>query len=535
MGLETLSQRAYPPDIPRSIEIPSWRVEDLLRQAAVRYPDHQALAFYDQDWSYQTLWHAVLRMARAFQDRGLRSGDRVALMLPNCPQYVVSYYAVLLAGGIVTQVNPMLVERELLALLEDSGSRIIVAFDALLPRIEALRPRVALEWVVGVSFAGRVDRPEVLDFEEFLSLSSSAPPSAAGGDPEDVAVLQYTGGTTGHPKGAMLTHRNLVANVLQIRAFTPALQAGAERCLSVIPLFHVYGMTVCMNVTLSMGGCLVLLPRFDLAEVLRTIRQGVTNWPGVPTMYTALLQVPELAQYGVNTIRSCLSGSAPMPVELMQKFEAVTGAPIAEGYGLTEASPVTHSNPLWGVRKPGTVGLSYPSTEYRIVNPDTGEDVSIGEVGELWIRGPQVMKGYWNQPLETEATLTKEGWLRTGDLATVDGEGYVSIVDRLKDLIIASGYNVYPREVEEVIYQHPCVLEAVVVGAPDPYRGETVRAVIVPKPGVVLSRAEMDAYLKANLAPYKCPKIIEFRDALPKSAIGKILRRVVREEAERHP
>ncbi|MCY0877604.1 MAG: long-chain fatty acid--CoA ligase [Firmicutes bacterium] len=530
MGLELLSQRAYPPHVPKTIDIPPWRVEDLLKEAVRHYPQHPALQFYRLRWSYRELWSRVLRMARALQDLGLEPGDRIALILPNCPQYVVSYYAALLVGATVTQLNPLLVERELKALLQDAACRAVIALDAVLPRVEAVRREVGVEWVVGVSLAGRVEQAGVIEFEAFLAAASAEFPRDVCASPEDVAVLQYTGGTTGQAKGAMLTHRNLVANVLQVRAFMPELQAGAERCLAVIPLFHVYGMTVCMNVTLSLGGCLVLLPRFDIHDVLAAIREGITTWPGVPTMYAALLQVPHLREYGVQHIRSCNSGSAPMPVELLAQFEEVTGAAILEGYGLSEASPVTHSNPLWGTRKPGSVGLSYPSTEYRLVDPETGVDVPVGVVGELWIRGPQVMKGYWRRPEDTAAALTPEGWLRTGDLAVVDGDGYVSIVDRLKDVIIASGYNVYPREVEEVIYRHPGVLEAVVVGAPDPYRGETVRAVIVPKPGVTLTLAEMEAHFQANLAPYKRPKIVEFRDALPKSAIGKILRRVIRGE-----
>lgn len=531
MGIEERSRALYPADVPVTIDIPAWRVQDLLRESAERHPDHEALVFYSHHWTYAELWQAVRRFAAALQAGGLQAGDRVALMLPNCPHYVMAYYGTLLAGGIVTQMNPLLVERELQALLEDSGSTVMVAFEPLLPRVLTVKAQTPLRRVIGVSFDGSAARDGVEDFMAML-MASAPDLQPVAGSPEDVAVLQYTGGTTGRPKGAMLTHRNLVANVLQSYHFSKSgMTVGEETALVVIPLFHVYGMTVGMNLGVFLAGKMVLLPRFEMGEVLHAIQEHhITLFPGVPTMYVGLLQVPDVDTYGVSSIRICNSGSAPMPMELMDRFEQRTGATILEGYGLSEASPVTHSNPYFGTRKPGTVGIAFPSTECRIVHPATGEDVAPGELGELLIRGPQVMKGYWNRPEDTAAALTPDGWLHTGDLASYDEEGYVSIMDRLKDLIIASGYNVYPREIEEVLYQHPDVVEAVVVGAPDAYRGETVRAVIVPRPGSGLTVDALEAYLRENLAAYKRPKIIEFREALPKSAVGKILRRVVRDE-----
>jgi long-chain acyl-CoA synthetase len=507
-------------------------VQDLLQRASEIYPERDALIFAQAHWKYQQLWNDVKRFARALQDRGLTRGDRVAIMLPNSPQYVIAYFGILLAGGIVTQVNPLLVERELQEILHDSGSRMLIVLDALLPRVANVRSHTALQVVIGVRFQGSVAVNNVEDFTAVLASASPGDPQDVPTQSTDAAVLQYTGGTTGRSKGAVLTHRNLVANVLQVRTFGEYYD-GEEKILGVIPLFHVYGLTVVMNFGVYVGACVVLLPRFEVGEVFAAIRDHqITLWPGVPTMYVALLQVPSLTRESVQSIRYCNSGSAPMPVTLLRQFEERTGATILEGYGLTETSPVTHANPSWGTRKVGTVGVAVPSTEFRIVDITSRQDVPLGTVGELWIRGPQVMQGYWQNPEETAQTLVDGEWLRTGDLASCDEDGYVSIVDRIKDLIIASGYNVYPREVEDVLYTHPDVLEAVVVGAPDPYRGETVRAVVVLKPNATLTESSLKEYLNANLAAYKRPTIIELRDRLPKSAVGKILRRVVRDELQ---
>lgn len=531
MPLETLGRGLYPPQVPQEISIPAWTIPDLLARAAQSFPERDALIFYQARWTYHKLWADVRRLARGLQERGIHPGDRVAIMLPNCPQYVMAYYAIALCGALVVQINPLLVERELETLLNDSGSRAIVVYDALLDRVAAVQPRTAVAEVYGVSLTGTVAQAGVVDFWAVLSSASPSDPLPVPMAPDDVAVLQYTGGTTGRSKGAMLTHRNCVANVLQLSAFGEFFP-GEEVVLGAIPLFHVYGMTVVMNLGIHLGATLVLVPRFDPAECAQAIASHrITLWPGVPTMYIALLQLPGLNPGTISSVRFCNSGSAPMPTDVMKQFEEKTGAALLEGYGLSEAAPVTHGHAThWMARKPGTVGIAIPSTEFRIVDPHTHQDLAVGELGELWVRGPQVMKGYWHQSQETDKVLVAGGWLRTGDLASCDSEGYLTLMDRLKDLIIVSGYNVYPREIEEVLYQHPQVLEAVVVGVPDPYRGEAVRAVVVPKPGASLTSEALNAYLAHNLAAYKRPKILEFRTELPKSAVGKILRRVIRDE-----
>lgn len=525
----------YPSEVAVDLEIPDWSLPDLLAQTVRLSPDAEAMTFYGHRTTYRELQQAAHAFASALQQAGIQKGDRVALMLPNSPQYVIGYYGILTTGAIVTQVNPLLVERELQYILQDSGARAIVVLDSLYPRVKNIQANTSVTTVIAVSLQPSTASftPDVR-FDQFLQQGFVQPLTETAFNPvQDVAILQYTGGTTGRSKGAMLTHRNLVANVIQgYEFFKSELQFGQERCLTVVPLFHVFGMTACMNLSIFMGSSLVLLPRFEIKEVLETIqREKPTFFPGVPTMYVALTHFPGVEAYGVNSIRTCNSGSAPMPVELLKGFERTTGAKILEGYGLSEAAPTTHCNPPFAPRKPGSVGIGLPSTEYKIVDVRAGEaEVPVGEIGELVVRGPQVMKGYWNMPEETAQTL-REGWLYTGDLARMDEDGYVYIVDRKKDLIIASGYNIYPREVEEVIYEHPAVKEAAVVGVPDSYRGETVKAFIVAKEGAAVTEQEMQDFCKVNMASYKVPKLIEFRTELPKSGVGKVLRRTLREDA----
>ncbi|KPD01356.1 Long-chain-fatty-acid--CoA ligase [Geobacillus sp. BCO2] len=528
----------YPEHVSFYIDIPDKTVCDVLHERAGEFGSQPALTFYDKMITYAELAAAVNRFASSLQARGVQKGDRVAIMLPNCPQYVIAYYGILQAGAIVTQVNPMLVERELAYLLKDSGAKMIVIYEPLYPRLAAVRGETAVEQVVTVSLGAP---PSValaegdVTFDEFLAAGSGAVRPVPIEPAHDIAVLQYTGGTTGRSKGAMLTHRNIFANVLQCAEFFKGtFEFGKERYLTVIPLFHVFAMTSGMNLAIYQGAENILLPRFELKEVLETIRdKQPTVFPGVPTMYVAITNTPGVEQYGISSIKTCNSGSAPMPLELMRDFEAKTGAVVLEGYGLSEASPVTHCNPPFAARKPGTVGIGMPLTEYKVVDVATGtQELPPGEVGELIIRGPQVMKGYWNMPEETAAAL-RDGWLYTGDLASIDEEGYVTIVDRKKDLIIAGGYNIYPREIEEVLYEHPAVREAVAVGVPDPYRGETVKAIIVLKDGMQANEEEILAHCRKNLAAYKVPRIVEFRAELPKTNVGKILRRALREEASR--
>ncbi|MFS8531297.1 long-chain-fatty-acid--CoA ligase [Sphaerobacter thermophilus] len=528
----------YPPGVPATLEYPEVTLDQFIEQSVAKHADLTALRFATISMTYRELWGRVLRCAAALAELGIGKGDRVALMLPNCPQYVIAYFGTLRAGGIVVQVSPLSTPRELVHHLSTSGAETIVVADVLYPMVQAVLPQVNLRNVLVTRLRGEVTPgPEARAFEEVLMSTTGAPPDVQV-TPDDVAVLQYTGGTTGIAKGAMLTHRNLVVNVLQSAAPNPDFPSGADlRVLTVLPLFHVYGMTVCMNLGLARGGELILLPRFEPAEVLETIKATQpTSFPGVPTMYVAINSVPNAEEYGVGSIRFCNSGGAPMPLEVMEAFEQRFGATIIEGYGLSETSPVTHVNPATGLRKPGTIGIPVPDTDAEIVDIDTGTRVlPPGEPGELRIRGPQVMAGYWGMPEET-ADAMRDGWFYTGDIATMDEDGYFTIVDRKKDMILASGLNVYPREVEEVLYEHPAVLEAGVIGVPDPYRGETVKAFVVLKPGASATAEELEAYCREHLSAYKVPHAFEFRDTLPKSGVGKVLRRVlVEEERQRTP
>ncbi|PLT28225.1 long-chain-fatty-acid--CoA ligase [Peribacillus deserti] len=523
----------YPDTISVEIDIPDKSLPQLLQETSTRYPSHNALSFYGKKISYQELQDAVGRFASALQKSGVQKGDRVAIMLPNCPQYVIAYYGILTAGAIVTQINPMSVERELLHLAKDSGAETIIVLDAFYPRVKTVQKDTSLKKMVVVSLQpAEMDLTNDCTFESFLAEGNGEVTPVMVEPEHDVAVLQYTGGTTGRSKGAMLTHRNIVANVLQSHEFFKFdLGFGKEKCLTVIPLFHVFGMTSCMNLSIYTGAEMILLPRFELEEVLQTIKtEQPTLFPGVPTMYVALTNHPRAEEYGIDSIEVCNSGSAPMPVELLKEFERKTGSKILEGYGLSETSPTTHCNPNFAERKPGTVGIGLPSTLYKIVDLGTGtQDMPPGELGEVVIKGPQVMKGYWNMPEETAHAL-RDGWLYTGDIGSIDESGYLSIVDRKKDMIIASGYNIYPRDIEEVLYEHPSVQEAVVIGVPDEYRGETVKAILVLKAGRSADETEIKEFCRKNLAAYKVPELIEFRSELPKTSVGKILRRALREE-----
>lgn len=502
---------------------------EMLAETCKRFPERKAIHFKGLELDYHTLHSQVKRFAASLKRMGIGKGDRVAVMLPNCPHYVIAYYGILQLGAIVVQVNPMSVAGELEHYLNDSQAKGIVLFAplaSLLDKVQAaegLQAKIVVELVPTEEEYGH----GCVKFQTLLTgeaLEGAAPVAK-----EDVAVLQYTGGTTGRSKGAMLTHRNLVCNAYQCFLIMGGEQPQQERILTVIPLFHVYAMTVCMNLAIWGGSLMIMLPRFDLNEVLETIRDTKpTLFPGVPTMYVAVNAHPKAEAYGISSIRLCVSGSAPLPVEVIRSFEAKTKGLIIEGFGLTEASPVTHFNPM-EKRKPGSIGKPIPLTESRIVSLQDGAELGPNEYGELVVRGPQVMRGYWNLPEETAMTI-QDGWLHTGDIAMKDEEDYYYIVDRKKDMIIAGGYNVYPREVEEVLYRHPAVQEAVVIGVPDAYRGETVKAVVVTRQDASLTAEELEAYCREHMAAYKVPRIYEFRDALPKTAVGKILRRLLREE-----
>jgi long-chain acyl-CoA synthetase len=413
----------------------------------------------------------------------------------------------------------------------------MICADALYPRVAAAMPATSLKRLLVARLKGDVPLGEgAASFEATLEDAAHTDPGVAVSH-EAVAVLQYTGGTTGVSKGAMLSHQNLVANVLQMAAWaTPmAAEVGEGRMLTVLPLFHVYAMTVCMNYGLHAGMELILLPKFDLNEVLETIKQTQpTHFPGVPTMYVAVNAHPRAEEYGVSSIKLCNSGGAAMPVELMRAFEQRFGATICEGYGLSETSPITHANPVKGLRKAGSIGLAIPDTDCKIVDVETGmRELPSGETGELILRGPQVFAGYWQMPEETRNALRElngETWLYTGDICRMDEDGYVYVTDRKKDMIIAGGFNIYPRDVEEALYLHPAVQEAVVAGVPDAYRGENVKAFVVRKAGQSVTAEQLEAHCREHLAAFKVPRLYEFRDSLPKSAVGKVLRRVLQDE-----
>ncbi|MFZ5824460.1 MAG: long-chain-fatty-acid--CoA ligase [Bacillota bacterium] len=529
----------YPENVrAEGVEYPKIPVFALLDQTAKVKPDAPATYFYGRRLTYAQLAGSVNRFANALRLLGVGRGDRVMLMMPNCPQFVIAFFGIMKAGATVIQTNPLYVEREIEYQANDSRARVVVTVDALWPRVAQAKTNTGLQYAIVAKLRGEPPvGPEAISFEMALQASSDADPRVEVDPMEDIAVFQYTGGTTGPSKGAMLTHHNLVTNVVQLNEWLNPLDppADGERILTILPLFHSYGMTVCMNFGIYRGAELILLPKFDPAEVMETIKATrPTSFPGVPTMYVAVNAFPNAEEYGVGSIQVCNSGGAAMPVEVMKTFEKRFGATISEGYGLSETSPVTHSNPLVGLRKPGSIGIPFPDTNVRVVDLETGtRDVAPGEQGEIIISGPQVMKGYWNKPEETvNALRVLDGatWLYTGDIGTMDEDGYFYITDRKKDMILVGGYNVYPREIEEVLFQHPAVQEAVVAGVPDAYLGETVKAYIVVKAGQSLTEQELDRFCRSQLAAYKVPRRYEFRENLPKSAVGKVLRRILVEE-----
>jgi len=544
----------YDPGVPHEIEIPDVPFSAILDQTVARYPQQTAVYFYGHRWTYRQLDRITNRFANALISLGVRPGDRVALLLPNCPQFVAAYFGAWKAGAVVTPVNPLYAPSEIAHHLNDSGAETLVVLSRFYPRVQAVRPQTPLRHVVVTAIREYMgvpirwlyallreraagDRVSVAPgdhrWADLLRRASDAPPPVRVG-PEDLALLQYTGGTTGTPKGAMLTHRNLVANMMQAHAWIrPVLREGEDKILCVLPFFHLYGIAACLHLGVLLGATLILLPRWDVQEVLKAIhRLRPTLFPGVPTMYIAINHYPNLDRYDLSSLRFCLSGAAPLPAEVQQEFERRSGCRMVQGYGMTEASPVTHLTPLVGETPLRSTGLPVPNTDARIVDVETGRrTLPPGEEGEIIVRGPQVMKGYWQRPTET-ANVLRDGWLHTGDIGYMDERGFFYVVDRKKDMIISGGAKVFPREVEEVLYQHPGVREVAVVGVPDPYWGEAVKAYIVPREGVRLEEAEIIQFCKERLAAYKVPKSVEFRDELPKTLVGKVLRRVLRESAK---
>lgn len=528
-------------------------IPEYLDSAADEFPDNTALIFQGFKLTYKELNDMVGRFASVLTRAGIEKGDSVAILLPNVIPCVVSYYAILRIGAIAVMNNPLYSDRELEHQFNDSKSKLLITLDLLADRMVKLRAKTGINKIIYTSigdylpFAKRLLFPLVakkrnlaadvtpaenlMKFKEVLERETEKTGQVDMGF-EDVAMYQYTGGTTGVSKGVMLTHGNLSRQIQQLKSWFPAFRKGEEIMLGALPFFHVFGMSVSMNFAISMCWANVLVPKPQPEPLLESItRFKPTFAPLVPTMYIGILNHPDLANSDLTSIKGCFSGSAPLPLEVINEFQQKTGSIIVEGFGLTESTPVTHVNPFNGRRKQGSIGVPVPDTECRIVNMDDGvTDMPVGEPGELLIRGPQIMKGYLGRPDETAKTLTDDGWLHTGDVAKMDEEGYFYIVDRMKDMILSGGYNVYPRDIDEVLYEHPKVVEACCVGIPHPTRGEAVKAFIVVKDGETVTQEEIIEFCKGKLATYKLPIAVEVRTELPKSTVGKILRKDLKAE-----
>lgn len=526
----------YDPRISKDVSVDCDSLYDLLKQAANIHGDKPALTFYERSWSYKETRAISEFLAASLYRVGFQKGDRLGIMLPNCPHYIFSLFAVFRLGGIAVQVNPMYVEREIEYAINDSEAGFMVVFEAFYQKVKEVQPRTSLKKIIVVGFSGsKINLAEGdIYFDDFLTHDNVIPEIQIYIE-EDVAILQYTGGTTGVSKGVMLTHQNLLANIIQVCNFTyNAVDEKPEnfKIISVLPMFHVYGLS-CNALSAIRTGCnQLILPRFDVNELLELInREKPFQLTAVPTMIVALNSHPLLEDSSIKDIYYLNSGGAPLPVEQVKAFEKRVGIRLADGYGLSETAPSAISTPPFLPRKLGSVGIPLPGTEARIVK-ETEEgyvNVPVGEAGELILRGPQVMKGYWKRPSETQMVI-RDGWLFTGDIAKMDEDGYFYILDRKKDMIIASGYNVYPREIEEIIYQHEAIEEAIVVGKPDSYRGETVKAFVKLKIGAAITPEQLIEFSRQFLAPYKVPKEIEVLSELPKSSVGKLLRRMLRQE-----
>jgi long-chain acyl-CoA synthetase len=549
----------YADGVPESVDVPDVLLGRLLEDAAADFPKRDALVFLGRTIKYDALAESVERFAAALHGLGVRQGDRVALILPNCPQNVIAFFAVLRVGAVVVQHNPLYTPPELHHQLNDSGASVAVVYDGAYARLAQVRASTALQHVIVTSLteylpsakrlalrlpfsAAREKREQLVaqlppnaDVLHFSDLMRTAPGELPDvrRSPDDVALLQYTGGTTGLPKGAMLTHRNLVANAYQASAWDPSMHRGDERILAALPVFHVYGLTMCLLVNMRVAGTLILLPTFDLGLVFGAIdKHRPTIFPGVPPMYDQIVRSRRTPKHDLSSVRTCVSGAMRLPPDTIRQFDELTGGRLVEGYGLTETSPVALANPLDGNARPGTIGIPVPNTEIRVVDiDDPTREVPVGSTGELCIRGPQVFTGYWRQPDESRAML-EGGWLHTGDVVTMDDDGFVTIVDRKRDVILASGFSVFPSEIEEVLAQHPAVAECAVVGVSHFYRGETVKAFVVLNEGKDVSEEELRGFCAARLVAYKVPTRFEFRDELPHNVLGKVLRRVLRAEDE---
>ncbi len=538
--------KSWPSDVAKSLKYPEVPLFEILRKTAKTHPEKTVIVYADNEITYGELDVLSDQFASALAGLGVEKGDRVAIYLPNTPQFIIAYYGAAKAGAVSTAISPMHREREVEHQLSDSEAETIVTLDSAFPVVQAVWQKTKLKNVIITSledyasksdaeFSGNDEKPNIYSFRGLMK--EDAKPSKADINPaEDLAALQYTGGTTGTAKGAMLTHKNLVANAVAFAAWIKGTIAE-ETFLTALPLFHIYGMTTSMNVPVALAAKMVLLPRFEPAKALQAIQQHrATVFCGVPTMYQTLLANPDLGKYDLTSIRVCISGASPLAPEVQRKFMQVTGGFLAEGYGLTEASPVTHCSPVdrsMRTVRIGSIGLPLPDTEAKIVDAETGKiTLPTGETGELAVRGPQVMKGYWRNSAETD-TVLHNGWLLTGDIARMDADGYFYITDRKKDLIKYKDYSVYPREIEDVLYEHSAVKLCAVVGKPDQLSGEIPKAYIVLKEGAAVSEKGIREYVNGKIAPYKAIREIEFRKDLPLSSAGKVLRRTLRDEEAR--
>ncbi|MFY9943899.1 MAG: long-chain fatty acid--CoA ligase [Desulfobacterales bacterium] len=543
----------YEPGVPATLDYDETCLPAFLKQTAARYPERMALVFQGYKVTFRQLNEMVDRFAAGLHAFGIGRGDSVAILLPNTIPCVAAYFGILKLGAVAVMNNPLYSDRELEHQFNDSGAKLLITLDLLANRMAALRAKTGIKEIIYTTLGDYLPFPKNLLFPlvakkrklaadvapaenlhrwKPLLAAAAAPPPEVTLAFDDLAMYQYTGGTTGTSKGVMLTHGNLSKQVQQLKAWFPGFDAGGETMLGALPFFHVFGLSTAMNLAIYMGWGNILVPKPQPQQLLEAIRKyRPTFAPLVPTMYIGILNHPDVAKTDLTSIKGCFSGSAPLPVEVINEFEKKTGAIIVEGYGLTETTPVTHVNPFRGKRKVGSIGVPIPDTACRIVDiNDEVTDLPVGETGELLIKGPQVMKGYWNRPDETKEALT-DGWLHTGDIAKMDADGYFYIVDRKKDMIISSGFNVYPRDIEEVFFEHPKIQEATAIGIPHPTRGEQVKVFVVLKPGETASAEELLAFCQNKLARYKWPTMIEFRDELPKTNVGKILKKALRAEA----
>lgn len=542
-----LYQRSYPDGLRWDANIPAYPLFQMLDTTARQYEDSPAFDFLGFKMTWGEINNASRRLARSLQDRGIGKGRKVGIFLPNCPYFVIAYYAIARTGATIVNYNPLYSEKELMNQINDSGTDTMITcdLDLLYGKMQKMFGTTCLEKLIVAKFTDILPFPKNILFPILKKkdmahiqgdstvewyhdlLAHDNEPKHVDIGVDDVALLQYTGGTTGVPKGAMLTHRNIVANTEQCCLWLSGARQGQDKMLGVLPFFHVFAMTTVMNFSVRNALEIVSLPRFELDATLKLIHKKQPNFfPAVPAIYNAINNHKKLSSYNLRSLRACISGGAPLPVEVKKKFEATTGCVVVEGYGLTESSPVVSANPVVGLNKAGAIGLPFPGTYVEIINPDDKTTrLGVGERGELCVRGPQVMAGYWNKPEETAAVL-KDGLLYTGDVAIMDSDGYIFIVDRIKDMIITNGHNVYPRNVEEAIYLHDAVEECIVAGLPDDSRGEIVKAWIKLKSGESLTIEQMKTFLSDKLSPMEMPRQVEFRDTpLPKTMIGKLSRK----------